>query len=183
MFKKTTTRLLAIGLAMGLSFAGLTACDAPEQAESPLAEAPEPSGEQVQIGEPEAPGQAEAPGQPGQAEAPERPAPGEAPGAPGEAQQPPQMAQPGGQMEEVDDSTLDEFAEAFTEVQKVQSELQAELQAVESPEEAQAVQQEVVAKIQEKVESTGMEFQEYMMLAQRLERDPELQQRLEQRMQ
>lgn len=161
--KKTTRKAIALAAAAGFAFTAMAGCDAPEPTEPAVTEqaAEQPMAQQEAV----------------QQEA----APAEAPQEMEQRQEPPQMGQPAA-AGEVTSEQLDEFAEAFKEVQEIQGEVQERLQAVTSPEEAQQVQQEVVAQIQERVESTGMAFQDYMMLAQRLEQDPALQQRLESRL-
>lgn len=171
--KSKMKTLIAMMAASGFVLFGAVACDSPEQTEPPVTqEAAEQPMQQGQ--EQEAAAAEHHEGQAGEPAAQE-----------GMAQQaPPQHAQMGQPQhaEEVTSEQLDEFAEAFKEVQAIQGEVQERLQAVQSQEEAQQVQQEIVAQIQERVESTGMEFQDYMMLAQRLEQDPALQQRLESRL-
>lgn len=103
---------------------------------------------------------------------------GQAPGgAPPQGQAPEGHPQLGGQIdmdEEVTDEEVDEFAEAYLEVEDVQLEFEQELQAAESNQEAQAIRERAIAQIQEAVEDTGMEIETYGMMAQRLHQDPEL---------
>ncbi len=81
--------------------------------------------------------------------------------------------------EPVSDEEIEEFAAAYLQVEDVQEELEAELRAAESQEEAQAIQQRAMGEMQEAVNETGMDFETYAMLAQRLQGDPELIQRVE----
>ena len=167
---KNLLKSIAMGLIISVGAFGLMACEAPAVADLPTMD------EQRQEASAE---MAAAPAQ----EQEQAPAQEQA-----QEQEPPQMGQPG-QPEhamggaEVDDETLDEFADAFAEVQTIQGELAAQMQEAESAEEMRAIQEVAVEQIQERVESTGMAFQDYMMVAQQLERSPELQQRLQQRMQ
>ena len=111
------------------------------------------------------------------------PAGGAAPppqGAPPETAQggqPPMGGAPEG--EAVSDEELEAFAEAYLEVEDVQQELEAELHAAQSNEEAQEIQQRAIAEIRDAVEETGMDFETYGLIAQRLQQDPALIQRVE----
>ena len=171
--KKTTRKVIALSVAAGFALTAVVGCDSPAQGEvshtesvaaEPMAEETAPregAHQEMQV-------QQEAPPQQPQGQVAQ--------------QQHPQMGQPAA-AGEVTSEQLDEFAEAHKEVEKIQGEVQARLQGITTPEEAQEVQQEVIAQIQERVESTGMDFHDYMMLAQRMEQDVALQQRLMTRMQ
>ena len=102
---------------------------------------------------------------------------GEAPPMGGEGQ--PGMAGEVPQGEPVSDEDLEAFAAAYLEVEDVQQELEAELHAAESNEQAQEIQQRAINEIRDAVEETGMDFESYGMIAQRLQQDPELIERVE----
>lgn len=167
-------RTLVIGLAAGLGFAGLTACEAPEDTEEPTAQAEAP--QQDDQADELAPGD-EAPAL-DQQEAPDEL------GGPAEGEQPPMM---GGQQEfdeEVTDEELDQFGEAIEAMQELEEEgedPQQRMQEADSQAEMQQIQQELMQEMQSAVEDSGMEFRNFMQLAQRLQQDPELQQRLAER--
>lgn len=100
--------------------------------------------------------------------------------APAPAQQAQGAPPPGGvPAGEVTDALLSDFAEAYVEVQAVQQQFESRLAGVESPEQAREIQQEAIGAIREKVESTGMEFDTYALVASRLQTDPELRGRLQ----
>ncbi len=173
MLNKTIVRLLVIALAAGLTVTGLTACDTPEEGEDPVAE--------QEVEAPEAPD--EDPG----AEGPDLE------GADGDGEiaidgpddgQPPMAMQGQDQGGEVSDEQLDNFGEAIEAVQELEEEgddPEARMQEADSQEEMQQIQQELIGEIQGAVEDAGMEFGEFMMLSQRIQQDPELQQRLSER--
>ena len=172
MLHQKLKKTIVITLAATFGFAGLAACDAPEEGEQPAAEAQEEA--------PEAPDQPAAEG-----EAPDLQEP---PAAEGPIDGPPEGQQPPGAMgaehdEEVTDEELDEFGEAIEAIQELEEDgsLQERMGEAEDPQEAQQVQQEIAQELEETVEESGMEFTEFMMLAQRMEHDPELQQRLSDR--
>lgn len=165
MMKKTFVRTLIITLAAALGFAGIIACDEPEQADEPVAE----EGEE-ELEEPEAPGEAD--------EAPDQPALDQPDGPPG---QPPGHP---GMDEELTDEDVDQFADVIKALQELDEERddpQARMEAAETPQERQAIQQELMSDMQEAIEGTGMSFQEFMMMSQRLQQDPDFQERLEER--
>lgn len=93
------------------------------------------------------------------------------------------MAPPQADSEPIDDETLDAFVDAYLHTEKFGQEVEQKMREAESYEEAQQIQEQAMADLEEEVESTGMDFQEFLMIADRLERDPDLQQRLETRLQ
>lgn len=82
----------------------------------------------------------------------------------------------------VDDQQLEQFATAYREVEDVQQDFEKQLQGVSSQEEAQEVQQKAVDVMRTRIESTGMPFEEYARLAQQIQTDPRLQDRLEEKL-
>ena len=168
--KKSIKKSLAIALAAGLGFAGIVACDPPEEAADPVAEE---ATEELEAPEaPEPPDQA----QPGAQEGPDDMA----------LDQPPQ-GMPGEGMdldEELSDEEVDQFAEVITTLQELDEDRedpQARMEAAETPQERQEIQQELMTEMQQAIEDTGMSFHEFMMMSQRLQQDPNFQERLEER--
>ncbi len=92
---------------------------------------------------------------------------------------PPQQSQPGA-AEEVTDAQLEQFVDAATEVQTVQQEYAAEIQATQEQAEAQSLRQEAQEKMVEAVEGSGLSVSEYNLIAQRLQQDQSLVERLNQ---
>lgn len=170
MMKQQIVRALVIALAATLGMATMTACDAPEEGDEPAAD------EEAEA--PEMPDEPEAPGdQPGQDEmALDGPEPG--------GEEPPMPMQGPDMDEEVSDEDLDNFGEAIEAIGELQEEAedpQQRMEDAETQQERQEIQQEMIGELQGAVEDSGMQFQEFMMLSQRLQQDPELQQRLSER--
>ena len=160
MLNKTTRRLLTIALAAGLAVTGFTACDAPEEADEPVAE--------------EAPIEIEE-----EIEAPEAP-PAQAEGQP--IDQPPQGGMPGMDMNEpVEDDQVEKFAAVITALQELdenREDPRERMQAAETPQERQAIQQELMEEMQNAIEQAGLSFQDFMLLSQRLQQDENFRTRL-----
>lgn len=192
----TTTIIIAFFAGFALII-GSTACEAPEQPESPTT-GPEEAPSQLEEDQrqeaamDQAAPPSEAAGQPPQmGDGPEDPPQLElggdddlaAEGGAPAQQQPP--AAPDSLQGEVTDEQLDRFAEAVEATNTLQQEqdLERRLHQADSPQEQQEIQQEFVSQLETEVEETGMSFVEYMSLAQRIEHDPALQQRLAERMQ
>lgn len=94
---------------------------------------------------------------------------------------PPQGQQPGAaQNVEVSDAQLEQFVDAATEVQTVQQQYAAEIQSTQEAEEAQALRQEAQEKMVEAVEGSGLSVSEYNLIAQQLQQDQSLVERLNQ---
>jgi hypothetical protein len=88
------------------------------------------------------------------------------------AQQPaPEQQQ---QAADVDDATLDQFAEAFLAVQEIQAEASEELQAASDEEAAREVQQKAQEEMVEAVLETGLSVEDYNMVAQLMNSDPQV---------
>ena len=173
MFKNTLKRTLVIGIAATFGFAGITACEAPEEGDAPSAEAQEAEA-------PEAPDEAQQADEPPELEGPGDEA---AIDGPEGAEQPP-MPMGGDMDDEVSDDDLDKFGEAIEAMQDVHEDgedPEERMQEAEDPAEQQQIQAELMGEMQSAVEDSGMEFQEFVMMAQRLQQDPELQQRLSER--
>ena len=79
---------------------------------------------------------------------------------------------------EVSDEQLRQFVEAASEVQSVQEEYAAEIQSTQEAEEAQSLRQEAQEKMVQAVEDSGLTVSEYNLIAQRLQQDPSLANRL-----
>lgn len=89
--------------------------------------------------------------------------------------QPQQQTQ---QAEPVSDQELKQFVVAVSNVQAVQQQYAQELQNAEDQSKAQALRQEAQQSMVEAVQETGMTVPEYNQLAQRVQNDPSLIQRL-----
>jgi hypothetical protein len=79
---------------------------------------------------------------------------------------------------EVSEDQLVQFVEAASEVQTVQQEYAAEIQSTQQADEAQALRQEAQEKMVAAVEGAGLSVSEYNLIAQRLQQDPALANRL-----
>jgi hypothetical protein len=109
------------------------------------------------------------------------------PAAAGDPPPPPPPPQPGadqaahGAGAPVSDEQLDRFATAFQEVQQLQSKIEKDLSTAESPADAKALQQEASQEAAAIVEKSGLSMTEYTQIAQRLQGDEALRQRLEEK--
>lgn len=79
---------------------------------------------------------------------------------------------------EVDDKTLDKFADAYGEVQSIQQEFAQELQQVSEESEAQSLQRSAQEKMMEAVKDSGLSVTEYNEISVAVSSDPELQKRI-----
>lgn len=79
---------------------------------------------------------------------------------------------------EISEEMLEKFAEASSEVREVQEEYSAEIQATQDAAEAQTLREEAQEKMISAVEDSGLSVTEYNLISQRLQSDPELEQRL-----
>lgn len=95
---------------------------------------------------------------------------------PGAAPPPPQQ-QP--QAQEVSDEQLRQFVEAAGEVQSVQEEYAQQIQSTQEADEAQTLRQEAQEKMVSAVEDSGLSVSEYNLIAQRLQQDQSLAERLQ----
>lgn len=95
--------------------------------------------------------------------------------APAQAQQ-----QPAPQaVPELEEGTLETFAEAYLEIDELRMEMQTRLQAVQDAEQANAIQQEANNEMQRVLEEHEISVQEYQEITQVLNTDPEQRQEFE----
>ena len=161
------------GLLLALVAGGLMACEVADEPE--LQTETEVNAESARD-ESKVPEAIKEPGADDEEEADDNAASGDEAASPEGAQAP----GPTGMMQgEIDDAQVKSFVQAYVATQPVQAEVQQKMAAVQSPEEAQKVQQEAITKVQAVVEESGMAFEEYAMFAQRLQQDTALQQRFE----
>jgi hypothetical protein len=92
------------------------------------------------------------------------------------------LADPEAQAEkiEVSDEKLQQFLSAAINVQDVQREYVAEIQATEDPAQAETLREEAQDEMVSAVEEAGLTVLEFNLIAQRLQNDAELLQRLDQ---
>ena len=67
---------------------------------------------------------------------------------------------------------IEAFADAATEVQRVQTELDGKAKAAQNPEEVTKLQQEAQQEASQAVESSGLSIDEYAAIAQAANEDP-----------
>lgn len=97
-------------------------------------------------------------------------------------QAPQQVPQQQAPAVEVDDATVNNFVDAYTDVQKIHNEYAERLQSVEDAEEATTLQQEAQDKMQEAVTSNDITVEEYQTIAQQIGQDAELRSRVQERL-
>jgi glucose/arabinose dehydrogenase len=109
---------------------------------------------------------------------------------PPDAQEPQQQAQPPAPQPgpapgaaEVSDEQLERFADAYTEVAQLRDEYTQQIIQAEDPDRATELQQEANERMIEAVEEKGLSVGEYNMIAEAMDRDPELQERVLQKLQ
>jgi hypothetical protein len=92
-----------------------------------------------------------------------------------------EYATPGAQAEqiEVTDEKLQQFLTAAINVQDVQREYVAEIEAAEDPAKAETLREEAQEEMVTAVEDSGLSVLEFNLIAQRLQNDAELLQRLD----
>lgn len=78
----------------------------------------------------------------------------------------------------VDDATLQQFTAAFMEINSIQQEYSTSIGEAEDQAEAQELQQEAQTEMAEAVQSSGLEISTYNSIAQQLQSDTELQERV-----
>jgi hypothetical protein len=76
------------------------------------------------------------------------------------------------------DAELETFAVAYLDVQQVGTEWGPRIQGAPSPEEAARLEQEALAEMIERVEAQGLSVDQYNAILQSAQIDPELQQRV-----
>jgi hypothetical protein len=81
----------------------------------------------------------------------------------------------------MNDRTLDRFAEAYVAIRRIQSDFADQLGEVEEREKARELQQEAQEKMVTAVEEAGLSVSEYNQVARRMQNDPELREKVEQR--
>lgn len=96
------------------------------------------------------------------------------------AQQAQQAQPPAQQQAPVSDEALEQFSEAASTVREVRQEYSAEIQSTKDEEKAQALREEAQQKMVVAVQGAGLSVPEYNLIAQRLQSDGELMQRLNQ---
>ena len=97
--------------------------------------------------------------------------------AQGEAQAPttPQAAP---QTVEISEAAVDKFIDVQQKVESIRGEYVELLQQAKDQQAAIEIQQEAQQKMVEKVEESGMEVQQYNLIAQAAQRDPDIQKRI-----
>ncbi|WP_176442014.1 DUF4168 domain-containing protein [Zobellella denitrificans] len=93
-----------------------------------------------------------------------------------DAAMPPAAAQPAAS---IDDAQLEKFATALNKISQLQEEAMAKLGQVENQEQAQVIQQEANESMVDAVTESGLSVEDYNQIANQLQTDPALQQRLE----
>jgi hypothetical protein len=92
-----------------------------------------------------------------------------------------QQANPSAQQQApVSDEKLEQFADAASTVREVRQEYSAEIQSTQDEEKAQSLRAEAQQKMVVVVQEAGLSVSDYNMIAQRLQSDGELMQRLNQ---
>jgi hypothetical protein len=115
------------------------------------------------------PGAAPSPGTPAQTEPGHQPVPPMPDRGPGAA--------------EITDQQIERFAEAYTEVAQLRDSYTQQIIQADDPDQATELQQEANEKMVEAVENHGLTVGEYNMIAEAIDRDPELQERVLQQLQ
>jgi hypothetical protein len=88
------------------------------------------------------------------------------------------QAQPQQQAAMVDETKLDQFVDALSEVHAIRNEAAVELESTSTTEDAQEVQQRAQQQMIDAVEESGLSIEEYNRIATLMGSDPELQQRV-----
>jgi hypothetical protein len=92
-------------------------------------------------------------------------------------------AVPSGSEVDISDEQLDRFARAFMAVQELQSKIEKDLSTAQSPDDAKQLQQKASQQAASIVEKAGLSMTEYGQIAQRLQADEALRERLQSRVQ
>lgn len=99
--------------------------------------------------------------------------------APAPAPESPQMEMPADSAPELSEEKLKSFAVAFLEVSRINQTYQPQIQAAGSPEDEQRIRQQAGADMIQAVDSSqGISVEEYNMIIQAAQVDPELAQRI-----
>jgi hypothetical protein len=83
----------------------------------------------------------------------------------------------------VSDEKLDQFVDAMTDVIAIRDEVSAELEATEDTAEAQQLQRDAQVRMIEAVENSGLTLEEYNQIAAMMGSDPELQEKINSKVQ
>lgn len=117
----------------------------------------------------------------------EEPAEADEPYADPQQEPPPQaeqpgdpMAQPPGETAEIDDEQLEKFADVFVATAHLEDEIEERMREVQTQEEAQQVEAEILAEIEQEVHAAGLTLDEYGQIVEQLQHDPELERQLRQ---
>lgn len=94
-----------------------------------------------------------------------------------DAQTPPPAAQQ--PAANIDDAQLEKFAAALDDIAKIQEDAMARLSQVEDQQKAQAIQQEANENMVDAVNDSGLSVEDYNLIANQLQTNPELQERLQ----
>jgi len=100
--------------------------------------------------------------------------------APGTAQQQQHQAPPPAADIEVSDTQLEAFADAQSTLGEIQQDYAGRMQSVDDPEKANELREEANAEMVDAVEESGLTVETFNQIAQAVQNDPELQQRLAQ---
>jgi len=79
---------------------------------------------------------------------------------------------------EVDEATIDKFADAMGKVQVIQQSVSQQLQAVENDDQARELQLQAQDEMIAAVKETGLTVEEYNNLAERAQQNPQLRQQV-----
>lgn len=90
----------------------------------------------------------------------------------------PPAAMQGQEPIEVDEETLDKFADAYSQVQTIQQEFAQDLQQVSEESEAQELQRSAQDEMMQAVEQSGLSVSEYNEISVAVSSDPDLQARV-----
>lgn len=77
---------------------------------------------------------------------------------------------------ELSDAEMEQFVEAYLEVEQIQMALTEDLQNAQAPEEAQQLQRQANQEMNSAISEQGMEVERFSVIVQAINADPELQQ-------
>lgn len=159
-FDRPTTALIAILVALGLAVS-VGCSSSPDIDDNPAAPA-EPTEDPMEPQEPQ--------DDPYDQPVEEPPA--------AEPNQPAEPMAPAPEAAEVDEAQLQKFADVVVATSELEGEIEERMRNVETQEEAQQVEMEIMATVEQEVTSAGLTMQEYAQIAEQLQFDPQLEQRL-----
>lgn len=91
----------------------------------------------------------------------------------------PQQAQPGQQQAQTfDDAQVERFADSFSEIMEIREHFSAQLQDADDAETAHELQQQANEKMIDVIENNDLSVTEYNAIAQAMQTDPELRDRV-----